>query len=213
MGSVEEAQLAIRHGASALGLVFTMPSGPNIVPTRSSRRSRRRFRRGRLFSPHQRAVRHVDHRTAAPAVEVNTIRSAIGSLAAPMPACAGAAGDFAGQVVHVTGEETIEEALAVSAAVDAILLDSGNQSLAVKERRHGSLPRLADQPAHPRGVPSSAFLAGGYGPTMSRAIRVVRPFGLDLCSGVTQQQARGDQAGGVLRGGRRSRRTPNPLIR
>ena len=32
IGSVEEAWLAIRHGASALGLVSEMPSGPGVIP-------------------------------------------------------------------------------------------------------------------------------------------------------------------------------------
>jgi hypothetical protein len=49
------------------------------------------------------------------------------------------------QVVHVTGPESVEEAIAVASGVDAILLDSGNQSRAIKElggtgRRHSSSP-------------------------------------------------------------------------
>ena len=37
------------------------------------------------------------------------------------------------QVVHVTGPESIDEGLAVAPVVDAILLDSGNPTLAVKQ--------------------------------------------------------------------------------
>jgi phosphoribosylanthranilate isomerase len=33
--SVEEARLAIRYGASALGLVSEMPSGPGVIPEES----------------------------------------------------------------------------------------------------------------------------------------------------------------------------------
>ncbi|TET72659.1 phosphoribosylanthranilate isomerase, partial [Candidatus Bathyarchaeota archaeon] len=35
IGSIEEARLAIRHGASALGLVSEMPSGPGVIPEES----------------------------------------------------------------------------------------------------------------------------------------------------------------------------------
>jgi len=37
------------------------------------------------------------------------------------------------QVIHVTGQESVDEAVAVAGSVDALLLDSGNQKLPVKE--------------------------------------------------------------------------------
>src|SRR5260370_33069092 len=37
------------------------------------------------------------------------------------------------QVIHVTGPESVEEAARAAPHVDAILLDSGNQKLAVKQ--------------------------------------------------------------------------------
>jgi phosphoribosylanthranilate isomerase len=38
------------------------------------------------------------------------------------------------QVVHVTGPESVDEATAAAAHVDALLLDSGNPTLAVKDQ-------------------------------------------------------------------------------
>jgi phosphoribosylanthranilate isomerase len=90
------------------------------------------------------------------------------------------------QVVHVTGEESFEEAAGVARHVDALLLDSGNQSLAVKEL--GGTGRTHDWRVSRRIVEASpvpVFLAGGLKPeNVSEAVEAVRPFGLDVCSGV-----------------------------
>lgn len=90
------------------------------------------------------------------------------------------------QVVHVTGEESIVEAITVSEFVDAILLDSGNQSLPVKElggtgRTHDW--NLSRQIVESVSVP--VYLAGGLkSENVAEAIRQVHPFAVDLCSGV-----------------------------
>jgi phosphoribosylanthranilate isomerase len=90
------------------------------------------------------------------------------------------------QVVHVTGPESVEEAAHVAPSVDAILLDSGNQRLAVKElggtgRTHDwSLSRTIRERI---GIP--LFLAGGLtSENVGQAIEEVGPFALDVCSGV-----------------------------
>ena len=90
------------------------------------------------------------------------------------------------QVIHVTGQQAIEEAVSVAPDVDAILLDSGNPALAIKElggtgRRHDwgisrQIRELVDVPV---------FLAGGLRPeNVAEAIEEVGPYGLDVCSGV-----------------------------
>jgi len=90
------------------------------------------------------------------------------------------------QVIHVTGGESIEEACAIAPYVDALLLDSGNQGLAVKEL--GGTGRVHDwtissQIREKCGKP--LYLAGGLNSAnVGAAIRAVNPFGLDLCSGV-----------------------------
>jgi phosphoribosylanthranilate isomerase len=90
------------------------------------------------------------------------------------------------QVVHVLNESSVEEALELSEHVDAILLDSGNPNLDVKElggtgRTHNwDLSRkIVDQ------CDKQVFLAGGLNAgNVGQAIDTVQPFGLDLCSGV-----------------------------
>jgi phosphoribosylanthranilate isomerase len=90
------------------------------------------------------------------------------------------------QVIHVDGEEAIARAAAIVPSVDAILLDSGNQKLAVKElggtgRRHDwSISRRIREEAD---VP--VYLAGGLqAENVAEAIATVGPFALDVCSGV-----------------------------
>lgn len=90
------------------------------------------------------------------------------------------------QVIHVTGLESVDEAVSVAEHVDAILLDSGNQKLAVKElggtgRAHDW--RLSREIRERVSIP--LFLAGGLTPeNVARAIREVGPFAVDVCSGV-----------------------------
>jgi phosphoribosylanthranilate isomerase len=90
------------------------------------------------------------------------------------------------QVIHVTGPESVEEAISVAPHVDALLLDSGNQKLVVKEL--GGTGRTHDWRVSRRIVESvrvPVYLAGGLTPqNVAIAIDQVRPFGLDLCSGV-----------------------------
>jgi phosphoribosylanthranilate isomerase len=90
------------------------------------------------------------------------------------------------QVIHVTGEESIAEAVAVVSHVHALLLDSGNQSLAVKELGGtGRIHNWEISKAIRERVDVPIFLAGGLrAENVVTAIRLVRPFGVDICSGV-----------------------------
>ena len=90
------------------------------------------------------------------------------------------------QVIHVVGEESVEEAILAAEHVDAILLDSGNPALATKElggtgRRHDwALSRKIREQI---GIP--IFLAGGLKPeNVRQAVDEVGPFALDICTGV-----------------------------
>ncbi|WP_317048116.1 phosphoribosylanthranilate isomerase [Pontibacter diazotrophicus] len=84
------------------------------------------------------------------------------------------------------GEASVEEAQRVAEQVDAILLDSGNPNLEVKEL--GGTGRIHDWVISRRiceSVSKPVFLAGGLNAANVReALEVVRPFGIDLCSGV-----------------------------
>ncbi len=90
------------------------------------------------------------------------------------------------QVLHVQDGRVLDEARAIQDSVDAILLDSGRPNAAVRElggtgRTHdwGVSARLAAESMIP------VFLAGGMRPeNVSEAVERVRPYGIDLCSGV-----------------------------
>jgi phosphoribosylanthranilate isomerase len=90
------------------------------------------------------------------------------------------------QVVHVRGEVALREAAEAAPHVDAILLDSGNPDLEVKElggtgRRHDwALSRRIREESE-----APLFLAGGLtSENVRAAIEQVGPYGLDVCSGV-----------------------------
>jgi phosphoribosylanthranilate isomerase len=93
------------------------------------------------------------------------------------------------QVIHVLGEDSIEEAKSVAGLVDALLLDSGNPTLSVKEL--GGTGRVHDWGISKKvreQVDRPIFLAGGIGSSnVHLAIQAVRPFGLDLCSSVRHE--------------------------
>jgi phosphoribosylanthranilate isomerase len=187
IGSVEEAWLAISYGASAIGLVSEMPSGPGVIredlikeiaaivppPVASF-----------LLTCRQDAESIVAQQRRC---RTNTIqicdRIELESYARLREALPGVA---LVQVVHVGGEESLKEALSVARQVDAILLDSGNQSLPVKEL--GGTGRAHDWAVSTRirerlQVPT--FLAGGLrAENVREAVERVGPFGLDVCSGV-----------------------------
>lgn len=187
IASVDEAWMAIEHGASAIGLVSEMPSGPGPIPETLIAEIAATVPPGVssfLLTCKQDAASIVDQQRR---LRVNTLqlcdRLPAGSHRELREALPGVA---LVQVVHVTGPEAVEEAIAVAPFVDAVLLDSGNQSLAVKElggtgRTHDwSLSRKIREAI---GVP--LFLAGGLKPhNVAAAIQEVQPFGIDVCSGL-----------------------------
>jgi phosphoribosylanthranilate isomerase len=92
-------------------------------------------------------------------------------------------------VVHVTGPGSVEEAEALAPYADALLLDSGTPDAAPDEpRRLGGTGKTHDWAISREIVErldTPVFLAGGLDPTnVAEAIREVRPFGVDVCSGV-----------------------------
>jgi len=90
------------------------------------------------------------------------------------------------QVIHVRDDDAVRQAANVSAKVDAILLDSGQPTLAVKEL--GGTGRVHDWAVSRRirdEVDAPVFLAGGLNPdNVVQAIGRVAPFGVDVCSGL-----------------------------
>lgn len=179
--------MAIEHGASAVGLVSEMPSGPGPIPETLIAEIAATIPPGIssfLLTCRQDAASIIDQQRR---LRVNTIqicdRLPAGSHRELRDALPGVS---LVQVVHVTGPESIDEAVEIAPHVDAILLDSGNQSLAIKElggtgRTHDwSLSRKIRE-----AIDVPLFLAGGLKPhNVAAAIQEVQPFGIDVCSGL-----------------------------
>ena len=187
ISSVEEANLAINAGATALGLVGHMPSGPGIISD------------GLIAEIAGSTPKHIDtflltsetdidqiiqHHSK---VNTSTIQIVDGltkgthlQLKSALPSV------NIVQVLHVLDESSIEEAIEISNNVDAILLDSGNPNLNTKEL--GGTGRIHNWNISKTIVDKvkiPVFLAGGLNSdNVSKAIKEVNPYGLDLCSGV-----------------------------
>ena len=187
ISSIEEAALAVRYGASALGLVAEMPSGPGVI-------SEDHIAEIAATVPPPVGTFLLTSRTDSGviAVQHGRCRTTTVQICDRLPEHGHAAlrkllpGVSLVQVVHVTGQASVDEALAAAPEVDALLLDSGNQTLAIKEL--GGTGRTHDWSLSAQIVERSSvpvFLAGGLHPgNVGDAIRTVRPFGLDLCTGV-----------------------------
>jgi len=187
IASIDEARLAIEAGASALGLVSAMPSGPGVI-------SWERIAEIAAAVPPPIAtflltcsqdaeeIAAQQRRCGTSVIQLcdRLERGTYADLRRALP------GIRLVQVVHVAGDASVEEARAAAAHVDAILLDSGNPALAVKEL--GGTGRVHDWALSARirasiGVP--LFLAGGLtADNVRAAVDAVRPFALDVCSGV-----------------------------
>jgi len=179
--------MAVEYGACAVGLVSHMPSGPGVIdeeriaeiaskvpPSIGTFLLTSRQRVDDIFQQQRfcrtNTIQICDHLTRGTHRELKDALPGISIV----------------QVVHVTGPESVEEAEKVATHVDAILLDSGNQKLAVKEL--GGTGRIHDwslSRAIRERIDIPLFLAGGLRPdNVEVAIAEVGPFGLDVCSGV-----------------------------
>jgi len=189
ISSVEEAQLAIKYGASAIGLVSEMPSGPGVISedlieevaaavpsTIDSFLLTSKTNADSIITQHNKCKTTTLQIVDSVSIDVyNKLREKLPSIKLV-------------QVIHVMGEESLEEAMSVSNYVDALLLDSGNQKLAVKEL--GGTGRTHDWTISRKirdAVSVPLYLAGGINAkNVLDATKEVEPFGIDLCSGVRE---------------------------
>lgn len=187
ISSIEEAWIAIRWGASALGFVSHMPSGPGIISetliTEIVAQIPPPIATFLLTSSQntQEIIQQIK-RSGTNTVQIcdNIESGSYQDIREALP------GISIVKVIHVIGEESLNEAIEIAPFVDAILLDSGNQSLPIKQlggtgRTHNwdISRKIREQ------VKIPIFLAGGLKPeNASLAVKQVAPFGIDVCSGV-----------------------------
>lgn len=185
--SEEEASIAIDCGASAIGLVARMPSGPGpisdelisriagtIPPPLATFMLTCETSAREIIMHHNRThtntIQIVDALSEGTYNEIKTALPAVRIV----------------QVIHVIDEGSVDEAAEISGRVDALLLDSGNPRLKIKEL--GGTGRVHNWKLSRQIVERSkcpVFLAGGLNPdNVRQAIEEVRPFGVDVCSGV-----------------------------
>ena len=187
IASAEEAQLAIRAGADALGFVATRPPSLGTIPdTRiaqiasiipppvaafllTSEQSAEAIS-GHIRQTRPAAVqilRHIDPTESARLTELEPQVRRV-------------------QVIHVEGPAVLDLIPRYMPHVHAFLLDSGRPHAATPV--FGGTGRPHDWAVSAEFVKASrlpVFLAGGLSAANAEeAIRQVRPFGLDLCSGV-----------------------------
>ena len=187
ISSEAEAQLAIKHGANALGLVSEMPSGPGVIDDDTIRHIAQQTPQtvetflltsrtsGEHIAEHVeycgtstvQIVQHIDPQEYQPIIErLPKVRRV--------------------QVIHVEDESVFGLIKLYEPYVDAFLLDSGRPSAAIAEL--GGTGRTHDWEVSAefvRRAQKPVFLAGGLNPSNVRnAMSTVSPFGLDVCSGV-----------------------------
>ncbi len=182
-----EARLAVAEGASALGLVSAMPSGPGVIDDDTIARL------ARIVPPGVDSFLLTSRRDGSSIVEqerrarcsvlqlVDAVeKEAYSAIRSALP------GVRVVQVIHVTGPEAVAEATAIARHVDALLLDSGDPTSSTKEL--GGTGRTHDWKLSRRivdGVGVPVFLAGGLtAANVREAVATVRPYGVDVCSGV-----------------------------
>jgi phosphoribosylanthranilate isomerase len=185
--SVGEARAAVAAGAAAVGLVSEMPSGPGVIPEESIAAIA-----AVVPPPVASFLLTCRQDVASLAAQQRRVRVGTLQLCDRLPAGAHAElrAELPGirivQVIHVTGPEAVDEAREVAPQVDAVLLDSGNPDLLVKEL--GGTGRRHDWAVSRRiraAIEVPVFLAGGLtAENAAEAIAAVGPFALDVCGGV-----------------------------
>ncbi len=187
ISSISEALTAIRLGADAIGLVGRMPSGPGPIPDSLINQIARSvpppvgtF----LLTSETSADEIIKHhrRTNTNTIQIVDLLSAgtYSQIKDALPSVKIV------QVIHVIDSKSVDLAVSLSERVDALLLDSGNPNLRVKEL--GGTGRTHDWKLSRQIRDNSkcpVFLAGGLNPdNVKKAIGEVQPFAIDICNGV-----------------------------
>lgn len=187
ISSENEARMAIGYGASAIGLVARMPSGPGPIADDL-------IKQIASAVPPPVATFMLTSETSVEQIIAHHRRTCTNTIQIVDALTSGTYSDLKMalpgikivQVIHVIDEQSVDEAIHISGMVDAILLDSGNPKLKIKEL--GGTGRVHNWKLS-RQIRDNAvcpvFLAGGLNPdNVRQAIEEVDPFAVDVCSGV-----------------------------
>lgn len=179
--------MAIKAGADALGLVARMPSGPGPIPDAAiaeitaivpppvatfllTSETSAEAISGHIRATNPSTVQVVSHIDPAESQKLAALEPHVRRV----------------QVIHIEGREALDLIPAYAPHIHAFLLDSGRPNAAVAEL--GGTGRAHDwavSAAFVQATEKPVFLAGGLcAANAADAIRQVRPYGLDLCSGV-----------------------------
>ncbi len=187
IASVDEAMLAVKAGADAIGLVGEMPSGPGPIADREISKIAK-------AAPPAVSPFLLTSETTASGIAEHLLRTGVStvqlvqhlSLAETLSLDRVLLSTRRVQVIHMEGPEALDLIDKYEPYVHAFLLDSGRPSADVPEL--GGTGRIHDWELSRAFVEKSSkpvFLAGGLTPdNVGDAIARVKPFGVDLCSGV-----------------------------
>lgn len=187
IASLEEAQMAIEASASAIGLVGPMPSGPGVISNERIAEIAAQIPSDIdtfLLTSETKVHKIVEHYELVKTTTIQLVDALedrnYKALRIALPNVKIV------QVIHVLDATAIQEAQEIAPQVDAILLDSGNPNLAVKTLGGtGKTHNWAISQQIVAQINQAVYLAGGLKPeNVGTAIRSVRAYGLDLCSGV-----------------------------
>lgn len=190
--NVQEARLALKHGANYLGLVSAMPSGPGpisddeIADIVSGLEDARPTVLLTSLNDVDMIVRQ-QGKTGARVLQLCTRLSSnqLRELRVWLPNIK------LMPVVHVSGPEAVTTARELAPHADMLLLDSGSPNAKVPVLGGTGKTHDWDISAEiVRSVRIPVFLAGGLTPdNVADAIKRVRPAGVDICSGVRSNGA------------------------
>ena len=187
MASAVEARLAVALGADAVGLVGHMPSGPGVIGVAAAAQIAKEMPCGTdtfLLTSAMRAKEIVKDLAVCPASAVQIVRHIDPG---EYPELINAAPQVRRiQVVHIEDEGALDLLARYEPFVDAFLLDSGKTF--GPEQQFGGTGATHNWTISRRFVEKTdipVYLAGGLNSAnVFEAITQVRPYGVDLCTGV-----------------------------
>ena len=187
IASHDEAVLAINSGAHAIGLVGKMPSGPGVISDEQAQEIAEKT------PPHISTFLLTNETTAeniaahVRQVGSNTVQIVNHIDPGESEKLTGLIPDVQRvQVIHVEGADALGLIDCYHSHYNAFLLDSGRPSKPVPEL--GGTGRVHDWRISRQFVkesPLPVYLAGGLTPdNVEEAVRTVKPYGIDVCSGL-----------------------------